>query len=35
MNEQTYVIWLEFDDEFTTFLDEKCLELNANNIVQG
>ena len=35
MNEQTYVIWLEFDDEFTTFLDEKCLELNANNIAPG
>ena len=35
MNEQTYVIWLEFDDEFTTFLDEKCQELKVNNIASG
>ena len=35
MNEQTYVIWLEFDDEFTSFLEGKCLELNANNIEPG
>ena len=35
MNEQTYVIWLEFDDEFTAFLDKRCHELKDNNIVPG
>lgn len=35
MNEETYVIWLEFDDEFTEFLNEKCIELNDNNITPG
>ena len=35
MTEQTYAIWLEFDDEFTTFLDEKSLELKTNNIAPG
>ena len=32
MNKKTYVIWLEFDEEFTSFLDQKCLELEENQI---
>ena len=35
MNKQTYVIWLEFDDIFTEFLDEKCIRLTENNITPG
>ena len=35
MDSQTYVIWLEFDDEFSEFLNEKCNELNEKNIIPG
>lgn len=30
-----YVIWVEFDDEFMNFLNEKCNELDANGIASG
>ena len=30
-----YVIWMEFEDEYTGFLNEKCRELDENNIKPG
>lgn len=33
--EKIYVIWVEFDDAFSEFLDRKCEELDKSNIVQG
>lgn len=30
-----YVIWMEFDDEYTEFLNKKCKALDENNIKPG
>lgn len=30
-----YVIWIEFDDEFMNFLNEKCKELDAHGFTPG
>ena len=35
MNEQTYVIWLEFDGEFGDYIDAKCIELDNHGIPAG
>jgi len=35
MDEQTFVIWVEFDDEFGDFLDAKCIELDKHGISAG
>ena len=37
MSEQkdTYVIWIEFNDEYMDFLNKKCEELTENSIEQG
>ena len=32
MEEQTYVIWLEFEEAFTNYLNAKCSELEENHI---
>lgn len=30
-----YVIWIEFDDEFMSFLNEKCKELDLYGFASG